>query len=85
MMAKLGVVAFEIYYLLGSPYCFSPEKISVFETVRDVLSEIVILIGIKLMQRCLMDEIIALVGSISSVALLVLYGIAPTDIYLYIG
>uniref|UniRef100_A0A8W8HQN2 Proton-coupled folate transporter n=1 Tax=Magallana gigas TaxID=29159 RepID=A0A8W8HQN2_MAGGI len=85
MMAKLSTVAFEIFYLMGSPYCFSPEKISVFETVRAVLSEIVILIGIKLMQRCLMDEIIALVGTISSVALLVLYGIAPTDIYLYIA
>lgn len=59
MMAQLGTVAFEIFYLLGSPYCFSPEKISVFETVRDILSEIVILVGIKVMQRYLMDEIIA--------------------------
>ena len=85
MMAKLGIFAIESFYLLGFPYCFTPEKISIFETVKVCCGEIVILVGIKLMQQCMADEFIAVVGTASSVAMLILFGIAPSDIYLYIG
>ncbi|XP_078313408.1 proton-coupled folate transporter-like [Crassostrea virginica] len=87
MMAKLGIFAIEAFYLLGFPYCFTPEKISVFETstVKACLAEIVILLGIKLMQRCMADEFIAVIGTATSVAMLILFGKAPSDIYLYIA
>ena len=85
MMAKLGPFAIEAFYLLGFPYCFTPEKISVFETVKDWTGEIISLLGIKLLQQCMADELIALIGTASSVAMLILFGIAPSDIYLYIG
>lgn len=49
MMVKFSIVVFEIFYFMGFLYCFSLEKISVFEIVRVVFFEIVILIGINLM------------------------------------
>ena len=85
MMAKPGIFAIEAFYLLGFPYCFTPEKISVFETVKACCAEIVILLGIKLMQQCMADEFIAVIATATSVAMLILFGIAPSDIYLYIG
>ncbi|XP_022329543.2 proton-coupled folate transporter-like [Crassostrea virginica] len=85
MMAKLGIFAIEAFYLLGFPYCFTPEKISVFETVKACCAEIVILLGIKLMQQCMGDEFIAVIATATSVAMLILFGIAPSDIYLYIA
>nr|XP_022329524.1 proton-coupled folate transporter-like [Crassostrea virginica]XP_022330193.1 proton-coupled folate transporter-like [Crassostrea virginica]XP_022330194.1 proton-coupled folate transporter-like [Crassostrea virginica] len=85
MMAKLGIFAIESFYLLGFPYCFTPEKISIFETVKVCCGEIVILVGIKLMQQCMADEFIAVIGTASSIAMFILFGIAPSDIYLYIG
>lgn len=85
MMSRLGSSAFETFYLLDSPFCFSPEKISIFETARTCISEIMILAFIKLMQRCLRDEVIAFLGSISSVALFIVFGIAPSTTFLYIG
>lgn len=85
MLAKLGVFAFEVFYLLDSPFCFSPVKISIFETIKSCLSELVIILGIKSLQPCLMDELIALIGIISCTAMFVLFGIATTEIYLYIA
>lgn len=85
MLAKLGIFAFEVFYLLDSPFCFSPEKISIFETIKSCLTELVIILGIKSLQSCLMDELIALIGILSSTAMLVLFGIAQTEIYLYIA
>lgn len=84
MLARLGT-GFELLFLINSPFCFSPVKISVFETAKTVLSEVVILIGIKLFQKCFSDEIIALIGSVSSVASFVLFGIAQSAEYLYVG
>ncbi|XP_062596906.1 proton-coupled folate transporter-like isoform X2 [Saccostrea cucullata] len=85
MMSKLGSFAIETFYLLNSPFCFNPETISIFETAKTCLSEIVILVGIKFMQQCITDETIAMFGAISSTCSLVLFGIASSDIYLYIA
>lgn len=67
-------------HLLGSPFCFSPKEISIFETIKNFLSKLVVMLGMKLM-----DELIALIGSLSCTAMFVLFGIAPTEMYLYIG
>ncbi|XP_061174310.1 proton-coupled folate transporter-like [Saccostrea echinata] len=85
MMSKLGIFAVETFYLLNSPFCFNPETISIFETAKTCLSEIIILVGIRLMQQYLPDETIALFGTISSIGYCVLFGMASSNIYLYIG
>jgi MFS family permease len=85
MLGRLGASAFELLYLIDSPFCFSPIKISVFETLKSVLSEVVILAGIKFMQKWFRDETIALTGTVSSVACYILFGIASSEKYLYIG
>lgn len=85
MSAKFGAFAFEVFYLLGPPFCFSPKEISIFETIKNFLSKLVVILGMKPMQSCLMDELIALIGVLSCTAMFVLFGIAPTEMYLYIG
>ncbi|XP_061172473.1 proton-coupled folate transporter-like [Saccostrea echinata] len=84
MLARLGA-SFELLYLIDSPFCFNPVKLSLFETLKSVLSEIIILAGIKLMQQCFRDEIIAFIGTISSLAYYILFGMAPSEKYLYIA
>jgi PCFT/HCP family folate transporter-like MFS transporter 1/3 len=85
MLSRLGAASFEALYLLDSPFCFNPETISIFETIKLCVSEVVILIGIKVMQQCLTDETIAFLGTISAVSGYVLFGIASSSMYLYIG
>lgn len=84
-IARLGAFSMEAYYLLGSPYCFSSEKISVFETVKEGFSEMFMLVGIKAMHKCFMDEGIALLSNISSIAQFILFGIGSKELYLDIG
>lgn len=84
MLARLGT-SFELLFLINAPFCFDPIKISVFETLKSILSEVVILVGIKLFQKCFRDEIIAFIGTISSLANFILFGLAPSEEYLYIG
>nr|XP_034323426.1 solute carrier family 46 member 3 isoform X1 [Crassostrea gigas] len=85
MGAKFGAFAFEVFYLLGPPFCFSPKEISIFETIKTSLSKLVVILGMRPMQRCLMDELIALIGVLSYIAMFVLFGIAPTETFLYIA
>lgn len=84
-LAKLGASSMEAYYLEGSPYCFTPEKIGVFETVKSGFSEIFILVGIKAMHQCFVDESIALLSNLSSIAQFLLFGIGSTELYLEVG
>ncbi|XP_048736014.2 solute carrier family 46 member 3-like [Ostrea edulis] len=85
MMGRLGASAIETLYLLDSPFCFNPEIIGIFETAKLCVSEVVILVGIKVMQQCLTDETIAFLGTISAVAGYIVFGIASSTMYLYIG
>jgi hypothetical protein len=85
MMGRLGAFAIETLYLLDLPFCLNPETISIFETAKLCASELVMLIGIKIMQHYTTDETIAFVGTISGVSGYVLFGIASSSMYLYIG
>uniref|UniRef100_A0A8W8HQN3 Solute carrier family 46 member 3 n=1 Tax=Magallana gigas TaxID=29159 RepID=A0A8W8HQN3_MAGGI len=60
-------------------------EISIFETVKTSISKLVVILGMKPMQRCLMDELIALIGILSCTAMFVLFGVAQTETFLYIG
>lgn len=84
-LAKLGASSLEAYYLLGSPYCFTPEKIGTFETAKSGFSELFILVGIKAMHQCCEDESIALLSNLSSIAQFLLFGIGSTELYLEVG
>lgn len=84
-LAKLGASSMEAYYLLGSPYCFTPEKIGTFETAKSGFSELFILVGIKAMHQCCEDESIALLSNLSSIAQFLLFGIGSTELYLEVG
>jgi MFS family permease len=85
MMSGLGVSSIETFYLLDSPFCFNPEMISIFETVKVCVSEAAVLTGIKVMQRCITDETIAFLVTISGVTRYVFFGIASSSTYLYVG
>lgn len=84
-LAKLGASSMEAYYLLGSPYCLTPEKIGTFETAKSGFSELFILVGIKAMHQCFEDESIALLSNLSSIAQFLLFGIGSTELYLEVG
>lgn len=84
-LAKLGASSIEAYYLEGSPYCFTPEKIGVFETAKSGFSELFILVGIKAMHQCFEDESIALLSNVSSIVQFLLFGVSSTEQYLEVG
>ena len=48
-------------------------------------SEMFMLVGIKAMHKCFMDEGIALLSNISSIAQFILFGIGSKELYLDIG
>ena len=75
----------EIFYLMDTPFCFGPVKIAEFQTVKDILTECLTLIGIKLMQICTRDEFIAVIGTLSSLSYYAILAVSPSSYFLYIG
>ena len=81
----LGKTNVEIFYQLGSPFCWDSVDISNFGTVRSVVQEVFGLIMIKIFQCCISDEFIAVIGTLSAGAYFVMEGFATNGFQLYMG
>ncbi|XP_062596904.1 lysosomal proton-coupled steroid conjugate and bile acid symporter SLC46A3-like [Saccostrea cucullata] len=85
VLPRLGSFSVEIYYVMDTPFCFKPVVIGIFQTSKTIVSDSVILLGIKLLQNKFNDETIALIGSASSVVSFILIGIAPSTSFLIVA
>ncbi|XP_061174309.1 lysosomal proton-coupled steroid conjugate and bile acid symporter SLC46A3-like [Saccostrea echinata] len=85
VLPRLGSFSVEIYYIMDTPFCFKPVVIGMFQTSKTIVSDSVILLGIKVLQNKLNDETIALIGSVSSVVSFIMIGVAPSTSFLIIA
>lgn len=85
LFSRLGCFSVEIYYIMNTPFCFDPVLIGIFQTSKSIVSEFLILFGIKIMQYKLSDSAIALVGTITSVVSFVMIGSASSTGLLIAG
>jgi PCFT/HCP family folate transporter-like MFS transporter 1/3 len=85
IISFIGRFSIDSVYQLGPPFCWSPEKLGYYGALRGSLQQAVGIGLLKLLQRLISDETIAMVGCVSSSAGLVLQGLANSDAALYIG
>lgn len=85
LLPRLGSFSVEIYYIMNSPFCFTPVTIGIFQTSKSIGSDCVILVGIKIMQYKLSDEMISLVGTLSAIVSFIMIGFAKSTNFMIIG
>ena len=85
MFTSFGRQSVESLYLLDTPFCWSSEKLGNFTSLKMLLQQIFGMGVIKLLQKAMSDEAIAMLGCVSFGASFVLEGLAQTDILMYIG
>ncbi|XP_052765903.1 solute carrier family 46 member 3-like [Mya arenaria] len=85
MFSVFGRGSVEPLYQLGEPFCWSPEKLGRFSAVRSLLQQICGMGLIKVFQKFMSDESIAMFGSCSFIAGYVIEGFAKTDLVMYIA
>lgn len=84
-MAALGKTNVEILYQIGSPFCWSPIKISNFGTIRSVIQEFVGVVSIRIMQCFMSDDFISVIGTLSAIGYFVMEALSKTSFELYMG
>jgi MFS family permease len=72
-------------YGLGSPFCWSPTALGWYNTVRLVCETTVAAGVLRLLQICLTDVPIAVLGCLSGIAFYVLTAFSTTSWMLYVG
>ncbi|XP_033735173.1 solute carrier family 46 member 3-like [Pecten maximus] len=80
----LGRPSVETLLQLGSPFCWDPLDIGYYGTIRSGVQQVICLLTIKLLQFCMRDEAIAILGTLSATASLVMEGFVTTDTSFYI-
>ncbi|XP_048734466.1 solute carrier family 46 member 3-like [Ostrea edulis] len=85
LLPRLGSFSVEIYYIMNSPFCFTPVTIGIFQTSKSIGSDCVILVGIKIMQYKLSDEMISLVGTLSAIVSFIMIGFAKSTNFMIIA
>ncbi|XP_069118622.1 lysosomal proton-coupled steroid conjugate and bile acid symporter SLC46A3-like [Argopecten irradians] len=83
-LVLLGRPSVETLLQLGSPFCWDPLDIGYYGTIRSGVQQVICLLVIKLLQYCMRDEAIAILGSLSATASLVMEGFITTDASFYI-
>ncbi|OWF47005.1 solute carrier family 46 member 3-like [Mizuhopecten yessoensis] len=83
-LTLLGRPSVETLLQLGSPFCWDPVEIGYYGTVRSGVQQVICLLLVKLLQYCMRDEAIAIVGALSSTASLVMEGFVTTETSFYI-
>lgn len=84
VFSSFGRQSVEPLYLLDAPFCWSSEKLGNFSSLKNLLQQIFGMGVIKLLQKAMSDEAIAMLGCVSFGASLVLEGLAQSDILMYI-
>lgn len=85
MFTSFGRQSVEPLYQLDTPFCWSPEKLGYFGSLKSLLQQIFGMGLIKLLQQGMSDESMAMLGCVSFGASFVLEGLAQTDTVMYIG
>lgn len=73
----------ETLYLLGQPFCWGPSKIGVFSTVRNAAQTFVGLGTVNLLRKCLSNEGIAVLSTISNAASYIIEAFARNTLTIY--
>ena len=84
-VVSLNRTSMETLYLLGAPFCWSPRKIGYFSSARHFGQGVVGLGSVKLMQRFMSNEVIAILSTVSNAASYIIEGLASTELMIYIG
>lgn len=75
----------ETLYLLGDPFCWTPEKLGYYNSAKSLLQNMIGMGLVKGMQMIMSDEYIAMLGCVSYAANYVIEGLAQNDAMMYIG
>ncbi|XP_045161917.2 proton-coupled folate transporter-like isoform X2 [Mercenaria mercenaria] len=84
MVTVLGRSSIETLYQLNAPFCWTPQKLGLFSSLRTLLLQVVGMISIALFKLFLDDDSIAIIGSISFAASFITEGLAKNDVMIYI-
>lgn len=80
----IGSADLFVMYELGSPLCWGPALIGYGSAVQ-YLAYITSLLGLKLMQRCLEESWVVLVGLVSNISGLLIFSFARTTAVMLTG
>lgn len=75
----------ELLYQLGQPFCWTPDKIGVYGTLRHAAQGIGGLLLLGPMKLCLSDLTIAIISTVFNAGSYVQEAFATTDIVMYLG
>ncbi|XP_060592019.1 proton-coupled folate transporter-like [Ruditapes philippinarum] len=84
MLTVLGRSSIELLYLLNAPFCWTPQKIGIFSTIKMALFQVVGMFSIAILKLFLEDTSIAIIGSISLAVAYVIEGLSTNDIMIYV-
>ncbi|KAK3587765.1 hypothetical protein CHS0354_042725 [Potamilus streckersoni] len=79
-----GSFAIEPLYQLGPPFCWTPVQIGWYTALRMLGQQVIGMFLIKLLQRCLTDFQIAILGTVCSASAYTMEGLASTNLMLYL-
>ena len=74
----------EYLYQIASPFCWDSVKIGVYGAIRTSFCNIGSILMIAVFQLFTSDAVIALLGCVTTIATLIVEGLAQTDTMLYI-
>ncbi|VDI30680.1 MFS transporter, PCFT/HCP family, solute carrier family 46 (folate transporter), member 1/3 [Mytilus galloprovincialis] len=75
----------ETLYELNTPFCWDSVKIGVYSSIRICFFNLGAVIIIKVFHFCSSDEVIALAGCFTTLASLILEGLAQSDLMMYLS
>ncbi|XP_071081263.1 lysosomal proton-coupled steroid conjugate and bile acid symporter SLC46A3-like [Haliotis cracherodii] len=70
---------------MNLPFCWSPEKMGLFNTITYLVKNLVGVFLVKGLQYCMTDEVVALVATVSAIGGDLMWGFATNDFMLYAG
>ncbi|XP_076096165.1 lysosomal proton-coupled steroid conjugate and bile acid symporter SLC46A3-like [Mytilus galloprovincialis] len=84
-LTVLSRTSVDSLYFVSAPFCWSSITIGLYTGIRIVLWNIGGVILIIILQICTTDEVISLVGCITTTAALIIQGLAKTNFMMYIA
>ena len=84
-MGGLGQANVQLYYIMGSPFCFNETLVSIYLTSTKLFQQIFGVVITKILKFCLIDEVITLFASSSSIATYLLMGLSQSVFMLILG
>ncbi|XP_067681654.1 lysosomal proton-coupled steroid conjugate and bile acid symporter SLC46A3-like [Haliotis asinina] len=84
VISALGGSNIDTLFLLNAPFCWTPEKLAYYMTAFTVLCPLIGVPLTRLLQVCLIDEVIAVIATTAAVASDVIHSFASTDVIMYI-